>query len=85
MTPTTRNPGIRDRDPITGGRLCLGTTGPAGQSLDHAGAIAEPGRGDYASKVAAFAPAGVQIAEHMQIALLLATCRNLEASMADRP
>ena len=42
-----------------------GKSVPLGQSLGHAGAIAEHGRGNYHSKISALKAAGVQIAENI--------------------
>lgn len=42
-----------------------GRSVPPGQSMGHAGAIAERGRGDYHSKCSALAAAGVHIAENI--------------------
>jgi succinyl-CoA synthetase alpha subunit len=45
---------------------------PLGQSMGHAGAIAERGRGDYASRTRALASAGVQVAENIgEVATIL--------------
>jgi len=42
-----------------------GRSSPPGQSMGHAGAIAESGRGDYHSKVAALRGAGIRVAENI--------------------
>ena len=42
-----------------------GRSVPLGQSMGHAGAIAEHGRGDYQSKCAALAAAGVRVARNI--------------------
>ena len=42
-----------------------GRSVPLGESLGHAGAIAEAGKGNYSSKVQALADAGVQIARNI--------------------
>jgi succinyl-CoA synthetase alpha subunit len=45
---------------------------PLGQCMGHAGAVAERGRGYYASKTRALASAGVQVAENIgEIASIL--------------
>jgi succinyl-CoA synthetase alpha subunit len=42
-----------------------GRSSPPGQSMGHAGAIAERGRGDYPSKVGALRGAGIRVAENI--------------------
>ena len=55
-----------------------GRSVPLGQSMGHAGAIAERGRGDYQSKCAALAAAGVQVARNIgEIPALLIASRSL--------
>ncbi len=52
-----------------------GRSSPPGQSMGHAGAIAERGRGDYPSKVGALRGAGIRVAENIgEVASALRDC-----------